>query len=130
MEPTPRRKGRPPSLSGPRVHWVVYIRADHTQLINSLVTDAARNKLKYGARGEIVESLLETWIKASEGKGWQALGKPLDLPRERWELYIKSDLAAMTDLLLTEPTRTRVPYGARSWLIEELLGVFLKSIVQ
>lgn len=47
--------------------------------------------------------------------------KPDLIPTVRWDLYIASDLAATVELLLTDPARQRVKYGARSELIESLL---------
>jgi hypothetical protein len=55
--------------------------------------------------------------------------KPNAVPTQRWDLYIPSDLAAAVELLLTDPVRARVKYGARSELIEGLLRRWLNDKV-
>jgi hypothetical protein len=45
-------------------------------------------------------------------------------------LYIRADLNAKIDLLLSDPMRNRVKYGAKSRLVEELLEKWVQEQVQ
>ena len=55
--------------------------------------------------------------------------KPDADPSVRWDLYIPSTLAASVELLLKDPVRQKVKYGARSELIEELLRGWINDRV-
>lgn len=53
-------------------------------------------------------------------------GRPKhSIPRIRWDVYIRADLAAKVELLITDPMRERAKYGERSKLIEGLLEQWL-----
>lgn len=47
--------------------------------------------------------------------------KPLAIPRIRWTVYIRQDLAAETELLLLDPMREKVKYGSRTEYLEALI---------
>lgn len=47
--------------------------------------------------------------------------KPKSVPTVEWKFHIPVDLAAEVELLLKDPLRERVKYGARSDLLERLL---------
>lgn len=53
-------------------------------------------------------------------------GRPVHkIPRIRWDTYIRLDIASQVELLLADPMREKVKYGARSALIEMLLEEWL-----
>lgn len=56
------RTGRPRNKV-PRIKWDVYIRQDLAAQIELLLADPMRERVKYGARGELIESLLEEWLQ-------------------------------------------------------------------
>lgn len=43
------------------------------------------------------------------------------IPRVRFDIWLREDIAAMVKLLQTDPLRGKVKYGERSMLIESLL---------
>ena len=55
-------------------------------------------------------------------------GRPTNaVPTVKWDLYIRSDLAAQVELLLLDPMREKVRYGARGKLMEQLLNEWLEK---
>ena len=53
-------------------------------------------------------------------------GRPqLKMPRVEWRCQVRADIAAQVELLLADPMRQHVKYGARSVLIEALLEKWL-----
>lgn len=56
------RTGRPPKAI-PTVEWKVYIRSDLAAQVELLLTDPMREKVRYGKRGQLIEQLLEAWLK-------------------------------------------------------------------
>lgn len=47
--------------------------------------------------------------------------KPYSEPRVAWKIYLPQSLAAQIELLLLDPMREKVKYGARNELLEQLL---------
>lgn len=47
--------------------------------------------------------------------------RPNAVPTTEWKFHIPMDLAAEVELLLQDPMREKVKYGARSVLLETLL---------
>ncbi len=47
----------------PRIPWRVYIRTDLAAEVELLLLDPLRAKVRYGSRGELIESLLAEWIQ-------------------------------------------------------------------
>ena len=47
--------------------------------------------------------------------------KPYAEPRVAWKVYLPQQLAAQVELLLLDPMREKVKYGARNELLEGLL---------
>lgn len=47
--------------------------------------------------------------------------KPLAIPTVEWKHWIPVDLAAEVELLLKDPVRDKVKYGARGELLTQLL---------
>lgn len=68
------RTGRPKHKI-PRVRWDVYIRADLAAQVELIITDPMREKAKYGARSNLIEAVLEKWLKDQRAAA-QALGIP------------------------------------------------------
>jgi len=62
------RTGRP-KRAIPSVEWKVYIRADLAAQTELLLSDPMRERVKYGARGKLIESLLEKWISNQRSQG-------------------------------------------------------------
>ncbi len=58
----------------------------------------------------------------------QAGRKPNVIPRVRWDLYLPATIAAEINLLLLDPTRDKIRYGARNELIEKLLRDYVRKI--
>ena len=55
-------------------------------------------------------------------------GRPANaVPTVKWDVYLRSDLAAQIELLLLDPMREKVKYGARGKLIEQLLSEWLEK---
>ena len=48
-------------------------------------------------------------------------------PSVEWKLYIPLSLAAKIELLLLDPTRQKVRFGARSQLIASLLAQWVRK---
>lgn len=53
--------------------------------------------------------------------------KPYTEPRAEWKVYLPSSLAAEVELLLIDPLREKVKYGARNELLEKLLRDWLQK---
>jgi len=53
--------------------------------------------------------------------------KALTIPNIDWKIRMPSDLAAEVELLLFDPVKEEVTYGARSALIEELLRDWVEA---
>lgn len=53
--------------------------------------------------------------------------KPYSEIRVQWKLYLPLSLAAEVELLLLDPLREKVKYGARNELIEKLLREWLEK---
>lgn len=53
--------------------------------------------------------------------------KALTIPNIDWKIRMPSDLAAEVELLLFDPVKEEVTYGARSALIEELLRDWVET---
>lgn len=68
------KPGRKP-LADPRIPWRVYIRSKLAAEVELLLLDPMRQKVKYGSRGELIESLLEDWVDAQRKS---AQNSPLD----------------------------------------------------
>ena len=47
--------------------------------------------------------------------------KPYAEPRVAWKVYLPQNLAAEIELLLLDPMREKIRYGARNELLERLL---------
>lgn len=47
------------------------------------------------------------------------------IPTVEWKHHVRADLAAQVELILADPMRERVKYGARSRLLEQLLEEWL-----
>lgn len=56
------KPGRKPN-SIPTVPWKLYIRADLAAEVELLLLDPMREKVRYGERNRLIESLLEDWLK-------------------------------------------------------------------
>jgi hypothetical protein len=54
-----------PKDSDPSVEWKVHIKSSLAAKVELLLLDPMRRKVKYGARSQLIETLLERWI---EGK--------------------------------------------------------------
>ena len=54
--------------------------------------------------------------------------KPYTEPRIQWKVYLRLTVAAQIELLLLDPTREKIRYGARNELIERLLLEYLEKI--
>ena len=52
--------------------------------------------------------------------------KPYAEPRVAWKIYLPQQLAAQVELLLLDPMREKVKYGARNELLEGLLRDWLE----
>lgn len=50
------------------------------------------------------------------------------IPTTEWKLRIPVDLAAKADLLILDPVKGKIAYGARSELITRLLRAYLQSM--
>lgn len=48
-------------------------------------------------------------------------------PRVQWKVYLPVTVASETELLLIDPLREKVRYGARNDLIVQLLGKWLED---
>lgn len=59
------KPGRKP-LAVPKVQWQVAVRIDIAAKVELLLMDPMREKTKYGARGELIEILLEEWVRKQE----------------------------------------------------------------
>ena len=55
------KPGRKPHAE-PRICWRFYIRPTLAARVELLLLDPMRDKVKYGARGELMEYLLEEWV--------------------------------------------------------------------
>ena len=53
--------------------------------------------------------------------------KPYSEPRVQWKFYLPETLAAEVELLLLDPMREKVRYGARNELMEKLLRDWLNG---
>jgi hypothetical protein len=53
--------------------------------------------------------------------------KPFSEPSVSWRIYLPGTLAAQIELLLLDPMRGKSRYGARTYLIEQLLRVWLRD---
>ena len=53
--------------------------------------------------------------------------KPYSEPRVQWKLYLPASIAAEVELLLLDPMREKVKYGARNELVETLLKEWLTA---
>lgn len=53
--------------------------------------------------------------------------KPYSEPRVQWKIYLPTSIAAQVELLLLDPMRERVKYGARNELVEKLLRSWLEE---
>ena len=53
--------------------------------------------------------------------------KPYSEARVQWKLYLPETIAAEVELLLLDPLRDRVKYGARNELVEKLLRKWLED---
>lgn len=66
--------------------------------------------------------------QAADGETVSGPGRPkAAIPSVEWKVYIRADLAAQVELLLTDPMRERVKYGARGRLLESLLQAWLDA---
>jgi len=54
--------GRKPNAI-PRIPWKVMVRADLAAEVELIITDPMREKPKYGARTQLLEMLLERYLK-------------------------------------------------------------------
>lgn len=45
-----------------------------------------------------------------------------------WSVHISQEVASQTDILLLDPSRSRVRYGARKYLINYLLRKWLEDV--
>lgn len=54
-------RGRKPRAI-PTVEWKLHIQADLAAEVELLLADPAREKAKYGARSELIHSLLRDWL--------------------------------------------------------------------
>lgn len=54
--------------------------------------------------------------------------RPATVPTVPWKDYIPVDVASEVELLLLDPTRERVKYGARSELITTLLRQYIAKV--
>ena len=55
-------RGRPKNAM-PTVEWRSYVRADLAAKVELLLKDPLRDRVKYGERGKLIESLLERWVQ-------------------------------------------------------------------
>lgn len=53
--------------------------------------------------------------------------KPLEMPRTRWTVYIREDLAAKVELIILDPMREKAKYGARTAYLESLIEKDLRE---
>jgi hypothetical protein len=49
------------------------------------------------------------------------------IPSVRWRVEVREDLAAKTELILYDPLRQEIAYGARSALVNQLLEEWLSK---
>lgn len=47
----------------PSVQWLLYVPVTLAARVDLILKDPVRDKVKYGARGELLVQLLERWIK-------------------------------------------------------------------
>jgi hypothetical protein len=47
----------------PSVEWKLYLPEDLAAEVSLLLEDPLREKMRYGARGELMESLLRKWVE-------------------------------------------------------------------
>lgn len=61
------RTGRPPNTV-PSTRWDVYLPVDIAAQIELLLLDPVRQKVKHGARSELIAQLLRDWLKEQKRK--------------------------------------------------------------
>ena len=59
------KPGRKP-LAIPKVQWQVAVSLPLAAKVELLLMDPMREKTKYGSRGQLIEQLLEEWVRKQE----------------------------------------------------------------
>lgn len=62
-----RKPGRKPNVV-PTVPWKVYIPQDLAASVELVLLDPARERVKYGSRGELITYLLREWLKEAQAQ--------------------------------------------------------------